>query len=399
MNISELNSYTDSPLKEGDQVRLTANTMPTLRPSLSYATQLGLTITCIVIFSLLFLFVYVQLWMILYYKHKKRSYQTVFLLLCLIWAALRVTLFSFYFTDVIIANNLDPFSNWLLYSLPVVLQFTTLVLLVAFFSQVVIKAKYPQSARIYKNRVRVLCTLSVFVFTTVNAVCGVIAQMYKSDSCPTAINVLFARVAINGSLFVVHGIALSYWIFTLNKVANARTLLESRGTNLCQSWTTCVFIVFIYASRAVYNALCLILLSLDQQQQLPDFGYGWINVTDQADLVDLSQQYYYPVYLIILFIWEILPTLVVTIFFRVQKPSSVMEVNADNISYRQQYFFDNPRRYDSEEDLSARYASNSFSGISRHAYGSINNGQQADHPPLHYVGGPEKGRWGCMGNE
>lgn len=136
MNISELNSYTDSPLKEGDQVRLTANTMPTLRPSLSYATQLGLTITCIVIFSLLFLFVYVQLWMILYYKHKKRSYQTVFLLLCLIWAALRVTLFSFYFTDVIIANNLDPFSNWLLYSLPVVLQFTTLVLLVAFFSQV-----------------------------------------------------------------------------------------------------------------------------------------------------------------------------------------------------------------------------------------------------------------------
>jgi len=42
--------------------------------------------------------------------------------------------------------------------------------------------------------------------------------------------------------------------------------------------------------------------------------------------VDLSQQYYYPVYLIILFIWEILPTLVVTIFFRVQKPSSVMEV-------------------------------------------------------------------------
>ncbi|KAF6021459.1 hypothetical protein EB796_020231 [Bugula neritina] len=77
--------------------------MPTLRPSLSYATQLGLTITCIVIFSLLFLFVYVQLWMILYYKHKKE-----------------------------------------------VTRHYTLVLLVAFFSQVVIKAKYPQSARIYK---------------------------------------------------------------------------------------------------------------------------------------------------------------------------------------------------------------------------------------------------------
>lgn len=111
---------------------------PTLMPSIPFEAHIVLTATSTVLFSLLFIFVYVQLWMILYYRHKKRSYQTVFLLLCLIWAALRVTLFSFYFkkSTIILANNLSVFFYWLLYSCPVVLQFTTLVLLVLFFSQV-----------------------------------------------------------------------------------------------------------------------------------------------------------------------------------------------------------------------------------------------------------------------
>lgn len=113
--------------------------IPTLMPSIPYATHLALTATAIAVFGLIFLFVYAQMWMILYYKHKRRSYQTIFLFLCLIWAALRVTLFSFYFSHdtIIVANNeLNPFFYWLLYSFPVVLQFTTLVLLVSFFSQV-----------------------------------------------------------------------------------------------------------------------------------------------------------------------------------------------------------------------------------------------------------------------
>lgn len=110
-----------------------------LEPSLDYATHLALTITFFLIFLLLFLFVYAQLWMILYYRHKKRSYQTVFLFLCLIWAALRVELFSFYFGEHSTYSTKElsgPFQYWLLYSCPVVLQFTTLVLLVSFFSQV-----------------------------------------------------------------------------------------------------------------------------------------------------------------------------------------------------------------------------------------------------------------------
>ena len=139
-DVYEVNQMVNGPsISEVVNTPTTSEVPPgTLKPSVSYSTHLALTVTGVAVFSTLFLFVYIQLWMILYYKHKRRSYQTIFLFLCLIWAALRVTLFSFYFSehDIMLANNLYPAVYWLLYSCPVVLQFTTLVLLVSFFSQV-----------------------------------------------------------------------------------------------------------------------------------------------------------------------------------------------------------------------------------------------------------------------
>ena len=54
-------------------------------------------------------------------------------------------------------------------------------------------------------------------------------------------------------------------------------LLLFQGTNLWQSWLMCIFIVFIYVSRALYNIMALVF-----QHYLPDLGYGLINVTDQV---------------------------------------------------------------------------------------------------------------------
>jgi len=113
-----------------------ASNASTLHPSLSYATHLALTIVYICIYGALFLFVYCQLWMILYYRHRRWSYQTVFLFLCLIWAAFRVVLFSNFFQREPWNTPLAHWMSWILESCPVLLQFTTLVLLVAFFSQV-----------------------------------------------------------------------------------------------------------------------------------------------------------------------------------------------------------------------------------------------------------------------
>lgn len=109
---------------------------PTLSPAVPPYVKLSLTIAYTVFYSLLFVFIYIQLWLVLHYRHKRFSYQTVFLFLCLLWASLRTVLFSFYFKDFVTANSLSPFVFWLLYCFPVCLQFFTLTLMNLYFTQV-----------------------------------------------------------------------------------------------------------------------------------------------------------------------------------------------------------------------------------------------------------------------
>ena len=118
------------------QKTTSTTTMPIIRPALPSTVELSLTIVYFVMFSLLFILVYAQLWMIWYYRHKRLSHQTLFLFMCLIWAGLRTSLFSFYFYDCDKANSLSVFLYWLLYSFPVCLQFSMLCLLLHFFAQV-----------------------------------------------------------------------------------------------------------------------------------------------------------------------------------------------------------------------------------------------------------------------
>uniref|UniRef100_A0A8C2W8D5 G protein-coupled receptor 137 n=1 Tax=Chinchilla lanigera TaxID=34839 RepID=A0A8C2W8D5_CHILA len=106
-----------------------------LVPALPPTVTLGLTAAYTTLYALLFFSVYAQLWLVLLYGHKRLSYQTVFLALCLLWAALRTTLFSFYFRDTSRANHLGPLPFWLLYCCPVCLQFFTLTLMNLYFAQ------------------------------------------------------------------------------------------------------------------------------------------------------------------------------------------------------------------------------------------------------------------------
>lgn len=110
--------------------------LPTLSPAVPPYVTLGLTVVYTVFYSLLFIFIYIQLWLVLRYRHKRFSYQTVFLFLCLLWSALRTVLFSFYFKNFVTANTLGPFPFWLLYCFPVCLQFFTLCLMNLYFAQV-----------------------------------------------------------------------------------------------------------------------------------------------------------------------------------------------------------------------------------------------------------------------
>lgn len=104
--------------------------------AISPSLELSLTALYTALYCFLFAFVYLQLWLILHYGHKRFSFQSVFLFLCLLWAALRTTLFSFYFNNASQASRLQPLLYWLLYCCPVCLQFFTLCLLNLYFTQV-----------------------------------------------------------------------------------------------------------------------------------------------------------------------------------------------------------------------------------------------------------------------
>ncbi|XP_029010323.1 G protein-coupled receptor 137Ba [Betta splendens] len=321
---------------------------PTITPAVPPFVKLGLTVAYTVFYSLLFAFVYAQLWLVLRYRHKRFSYQTGFLFLCLLWAALRALLFSFYFRDCVTANALGPFAFWLLYCFPVCLQFFTLSLMNLYCAQVYFKAKSKSSPALLKYRLPLyLLFLGVsLLFLVVNLVCALLVKMAAADVKA----VVLVRVAVNDSLFVLCAVSLSVCLFKVAKMSLASIYLEAKGTSVCQVTLIGVSVVLLYASRACYN---LVVLALAHIESINTFDYDWYNVSDQADLRSSLGDAGYVVFGVILFVWELLPTSLVVIFFRVRRPPQDRGTVGlpNHVLSSRGYFFDNPRRYDSDDNL------------------------------------------------
>uniref|UniRef100_A0A8C5M3P3 G protein-coupled receptor 137B n=1 Tax=Leptobrachium leishanense TaxID=445787 RepID=A0A8C5M3P3_9ANUR len=297
----------------------------------------------------LFLFVYVQLWLVLKYKHKRFSYQTVFLFLCLFWASLRAVLFSFYFKNFVEANTLGAFSFWLLYCFPVCLQFFTLTLMNLYFATVIFKAKSKYVPELIKYRMPLYLTFLVasVVFLVVNLTCAILVKEEQADTKV----IVSIRVAINDTLFVLCAISLSICLYKISKMSLAGVYLESKGSSVCQVTSIGVTVIILYTTRACYN---FVVLSLSEDSRYSSFDYDWYNVSDQADLRCKLGDAGYIVFGIILFVWELLPTSLVVYYFRVRNAAQDMTnpglLPNHGYSHRS-YFFDNPRRYDSDDDL------------------------------------------------
>uniref|UniRef100_A0A3B4XHS0 G protein-coupled receptor 137B n=1 Tax=Seriola lalandi dorsalis TaxID=1841481 RepID=A0A3B4XHS0_SERLL len=296
---------------------------PTITPAIPPYVKLGLTIAYTIFYSLLFAFIYAQLWLVLRYRHKRFSYQTAFLFLCLLWAALRALLFSFYFRDCVTANALGPFAFWLLYCFPVCLQFFTLSLMNLYCAQVYFKAKSKYTPALLKYRLPLyLVFLGVsLLFLVVNLVCALLVKTTAAD----VKTIVLVRVTINDSLFVLCAVSLSVCLYKVAKMSLANIYLESKA---------------------------------DLRSSLGDAGYV--------------------VFGVILFVWELLPTSLVVFFFRVRRPPQDRSTTGipNHILSSRGYFFDNPRRYDSDDDLawsippqntSASLSSDCYDWGSRHS--------------------------------
>uniref|UniRef100_M3YNE2 G protein-coupled receptor 137 n=1 Tax=Mustela putorius furo TaxID=9669 RepID=M3YNE2_MUSPF len=310
-----------------------------LVPALPPAVTLGLTAAYTTLYALLFFSVYAQLWLVLLYGHKRLSYQTVFLALCLLWAALRTTLFSFYFRDTPRANRLGPLPFWLLYCCPVCLQFFTLTLMNLYFAQVVFKAKAKRRPEMSRGllAVRGAFVGASLLFLLVNVLCAVLSRRRRAQ--PWAL--LLVRVLVSDSLFVICALSLAACLCLVARRAPSTSIyLEAKGTSVCQAAAMGGAMVLLYASRACYN---LAALALAPRSRLDAFDYDWYNVSDQADLVNDLGNKGYLVFGLILFVWELLPTTLLVGFFRVHRPPqdlSASRILNGQVFGSRSYFFD-----------------------------------------------------------
>jgi len=328
---------------------------PTIGPTMSSTVHLGLTITFTTLYGLLFLVIIGQLILILYYKHRRLSYQTIFLFTCLIWAGLRTTLFSFYFKNCVLSNLLSPFAHWFLFAFPVYLQYNMLSILLVYFVLVLAKMLIPTKVKTFRRKVFVTIFISNLIFLTANVSCSVVYSF--RPNAPYQQTVTYIRVSINYSIFLITALALCYCIIKLTRISSAKIFLEGQVVSLCQAAAVCTLIALLFISRAVYNILAV------SPILLPSFNFGWINVSDQGEvsrhgtITHTTDSYAFVSFGCVLFVWELLPTYATVWFFRVRllNRTTNKTIKSDSFHHSKSYFFDNPNRYDSDDDLSIPY--------------------------------------------
>ncbi|MEE6492239.1 hypothetical protein FKM82_016526 [Ascaphus truei] len=313
-----------------------------------WSVGLGLTVVYTVLYSSLFFLIYLQLWLLLHYKQKRLSYQSVSLFACLLWAGLRTVLFSFYLTHCAQASDLLPFPHWALYSSPVCVQFCTLSVLNLYFSQVIFKAKCSPEFNKYKTPLHLGFLLASLLFLAVNLSCVVVAHGDVPEDHLRWITM--ARVLVNDGLFVACSFSLAASIFKIAKMSSANVYLESKGTSGRQAVAIGSIIILLYTSRACYD---LVLVAISPENNPSPFNYGWHDVPDRDVMKEINSQEYLLFGIVLLF-WELLPTCLVVFFFRAQRFNQNLAaagmVNSQSFGSRA-FFFDNPRRYDSDDDL------------------------------------------------
>lgn len=330
-----------------------------LHPAVTPSVQLSFTILYTTLYAGLFVVVYVQLWLLYIYGHKRWSYQSGFLYLCLLWAALRTTLFSFYFHDALQANHLPVAVFWLLYCFPVCLQFFTLSLINLYFTQVLVKVREVDRGL---RGARCLYGALSAIFFCVNVVCAALGERTSDgERGERTWNLVLVRVVVNDLLFILEAVLLASTLLLLTRHSRAASIhLISRGTTVWRTAALGAAVIFLFASRACYN---LTVLFLSQKYRVESFNYDWYNVSDQADLESELGDRDYLVFGAILFIWELLPTGLLILIFRVRRPAqenSIMAIN--NRVLPRPYFFDDPQG--SDEDIPAPWANGSNSNIS-----------------------------------
>ncbi|KAE8286268.1 Integral membrane protein GPR137 Transmembrane 7 superfamily member 1-like 1 protein [Larimichthys crocea] len=251
---------------------------------------------------------------------------------------LRTTLFSFYFHNALEANHLPVVAYWLLYCFPVCLQFFTLSLINLYFTKVLLKVREIYNSEVDKRLWLARC-------------------VDGGGSGKQTWNLVLVRVLVNDSLFILEAVLLAALLLLLTRHSHSTSpYLISKGTTVWRTAALGAGVILLFASRGCYNLTVLI---LSQTQRVESFNFDWYNVSDQADLRNELGDRGYLAFGVILFIWELLPTSLLILIFRVRRPTQ--ESSSMAISNRvlpRPYFFDDPQAGTGSETAPLLFASN-----------------------------------------
>jgi len=294
-------------------------------------------------YFLAFLWCAYQLGCIVYYGHKKASYQGYFLMLCLGWTFLRF-FFFLTFAQEWVSFEYDLRVSSTLYWIPVHIQFATFTLLVLFFAHVVHKDTWTRTKYFcYVPWVLLNIGLLAFLIVPPDATISV----FGTQNAP--------RAMVSVAIFAILTIVLSYYGFTLSTMIRRQQVqLLASNISAPQIRALTIVMLVVFLSRIAFNLLMVF--------KSDDFSV----VVVGGDEIDASVTF------VLFWCWELTPIAAVTFLFRhIPNPrandagrTSLLTANAALYSNNAPGLFQNPNRYDDFEDCvggdRANYGSPSY---------------------------------------
>lgn len=335
----------------------TATMASILPPLLKLSWKARVTVTAVftTLHSVLFLFILVQIILTVYHRYKIFSYRMVVFLLCLSWAALRVVMFGLYFNPSLcsVAFDLSAALYWLLYALPVCFQFAALSLFALYFLQVVVKRRAHDvvCGFVLRRLLYYVCGIINLIFLASNTALSIVeyhefnSQRYPDDTSvpnkevfvqPKNSANLYARVVITEGLFLIVAIIIGICIMKIAKDSSVRGTLEMQGMSVMVSTIVAGLLVLLYLGRTIYNVV-----ALGKRKNVYSFGNDWPMTSDEAEYGgDVGTGFV--TFSVAVTIWESIPTFLVTLYFRVKKPDSVITDKVVTSSHFKKPEFERP---------------------------------------------------------
>lgn len=287
-----------------------------------------------------------QIARIVCYGHNLWGWQFGFLVQCVPFSILRAIFFLL--IDVLELSNIAL--TFTIYWIPINLQFSTFSLLILFYAHIYYKTEKQWESRRLPFTLIFATTNLAYLVVTIVAVSLVATEGTQGDWE----NKMWNIVSAIGFFMLVF--VLAYYglrVASLMREGKAQISFQPKKSSNVQVVSVTAVIFLLFTTRAIFNVLSAV----------DTIGF---TVESGLELNDLGM-------FALFFVWEIVPTsLVIILFWRIPSPrrqqallpnaqavpflvSAVNESSEDRAAYStdttvRTSLFDNPQRYDSDED-------------------------------------------------